>query len=222
MSTSAMMKKKRTESVNRFSWKRTTLILALVLVLAGGCLVSNSVAWLVAGDDPYVNVFTGGQLYISLTGSQQNHQLIPGTVLSLDPAPTVTVPANSPSCYVFIKIKDVDTTGLIHNNAQIDYVGYNIAHSSNWTRYGGSQQDLFLNYYYVQVPHQSTEKTLRVFSNNELSVNWELPLERLQNLDAAIADGTKYAGLKIEACAVQTAGQTLESAYALALAQFEP
>ncbi len=205
-----------------FSVGRFLVIALLMIAILSCCLLNNSLAWLSdAPENNYVNLLTGGQLNITLTGGQQNRQLIPGTSLKLDPAPAVTVPANSPSCYVFIKIEDVDTTGLLLDSAQIDYVGYNVENSSNWTRYGGSQQHLFLNYYYVQVPQQSTEKVLRVFSGDELSVNWELPLERLQNLDAAIADGTKYAGLKIQACAVQTAGQTLESAYAMALAQFE-
>ncbi len=188
-------------------------MLAILLLFTVGSLISSSSAWLVAEDDTFVNVFTGGQLNITLTGAQQNRQLIPGVPIILDPIPTVTVPANSPSCYVFLKMEDVDTTGL----EQKDYVGCPI--TGNWTLYGGGTQDKYLNYFYATVPTTNQTTTLPILY--QLNVNSNLTLTTLQALDAAIADGNKYVGVKIDACAVQTAGQTLESAYALAKAQLD-
>ena len=196
-----------------FSVGRFLVIALLMIAILSCCLLNNSLAWLSDMPETYhINAFRGGQLYISLTGEQQNRQLIPGKSISLDPVPTVTVPANSPSCYVFLKIEDVDTTGLERK----DYVGCPI--TGNWTLYGGGTQDKFLNYFYATVPTTNQTTTLPILY--DLTVNVNLALSSLQALDAAIADG-KYAGLKIQACAVQTAGQTLESAYALAKAQLD-
>ncbi len=198
-----------------FSVGRFLVIALLMIAILSCCLLNNSLAWLSdAPENNYVNLFTGGQLNITLTGAQQNRQLIPGVPIILDPTPTVTVPANSPSCYVFLKMEDVDTTGL----AQKDYVGCPI--TGNWTLYGGGTQDKYLNYFYATVPTTNQTTTLPILY--QLNVNSNLTLSSLQELDAALAsDSSSYVGVKIDACAVQTAGQTLESAYTLALAQFE-
>lgn len=111
---------------NRRSVSSKTFVVMLALVLALGCAVGGTIAWLTANTDPVVNTFTYGNIDIDLTETvPENRQakIIPGTDIPKDPK--VTVKANSEACWLFVKVVEDGT--FVANK-----VTYDIA--AGWTK----------------------------------------------------------------------------------------
>lgn len=100
--------------------------LILALVLAVGCVVGGTLAWLTAKSDVVTNTFTTSDIKVELketTGTE--YKMIPGYTISKDPKATVL--AGSEECYLFVKLDkstDFDT-----------YLEYDIA--DGWTKLDG-------------------------------------------------------------------------------------
>lgn len=111
---------------NRRSVSSKTFVVMLALVLALGCAVGGTIAWLTAQTGEVKNTFTYGNIDITLTETvPENRQakIIPGQDIPKDPK--VTVKANSEDCYLFVKV--VETGTFVANK-----VTYDIA--AGWTK----------------------------------------------------------------------------------------
>lgn len=92
------------EKPKRQRTKSPVLLLSGLLLV--GCAVSGTVAWLTDRTDPCVNVFTAGNVEITLTETKSDFKMIPGNTISKDPYVTVT--AGSENCYLFVKVEKSD------------------------------------------------------------------------------------------------------------------
>ena len=122
---------------NRRNVSNKTVAILLALVLAIGCAVGGTLAWLISKTEPVVNTFTYGDININLaetTGT--DYKIIPGVNISKDPKVTVT--AGSEACWLFVKVKEENW-----NNK----VSYSIA--DGWTK--GDGTSIPQNVYYREV-----------------------------------------------------------------------
>ena len=85
-----------------FSTKAFVLVLALVLAL--GCVIGGTIAWLTDKTAPVVNTFTVGDINITLAETTSNFKMVPGNTIAKDPK--VTVEAGSEACWLFVKIEE--------------------------------------------------------------------------------------------------------------------
>lgn len=92
------MKKKRGVSGKAFA-----LLLAVVLAL--GCAIGGTVAWLIDDTESVVNTFTYGDINIALKENTGNeYKILPGNDIEKDPY--VIVKANSESCWLFVEVEE--------------------------------------------------------------------------------------------------------------------
>lgn len=106
---------------NRCGVSKKMFIAMLALVLALGCAVGGTIAWLTANTDPVVNTFTYGDIKIKLYEHEydaatntlntavevkevNNYKIVPGKNLPKDP--TVKVLADSEACWLFVKVEE--------------------------------------------------------------------------------------------------------------------
>lgn len=88
---------------NRRNVSNKTVAILLALVLAIGCAVGGTLAWLISQTDPVVNTFTYGDINIGLTETTREYKITPG--VKIDKDPKVTVKANSEACWLFVKVE---------------------------------------------------------------------------------------------------------------------
>lgn len=87
--------------------KKKIAILALALTLVAAIAIGGSLAWLTDETEALDNTFTVGNVNISLEESlweASDNKIVPGG--SFDKNPTVTVEADSESCYVYILVEN--------------------------------------------------------------------------------------------------------------------
>ena len=118
---------------NRRSVSSKTFVVMLALVLALGCAVGGTIAWLTANTDPVVNTFTYGDINIELYEHKYNaadntldksqkvdkvedYKIVPGKNLPKDP--TVKVVGGSEDCWLFVKV--VETGTFVANKVTYD------------------------------------------------------------------------------------------------------
>lgn len=89
---------------NRRNVSNKTVAILLALVLAIGCAVGGTLAWLISQTEPVVNTFTYGDINIGLTETTgENYKITPGVDIKKDPKVTVT--AGSEACWLFVKVE---------------------------------------------------------------------------------------------------------------------
>ena len=91
---------------NRRSVSSKAFVVMLALVLALGCAVGGTIAWLTKTTDPVTNTFTYGNIDIDLTETVRTYQITPGK--DIDKDPKVTVVAGSEACWLFVKVEEKD------------------------------------------------------------------------------------------------------------------
>lgn len=122
---------------NRRNVSNKTVAILLALVLAIGCAVGGTLAWLISKTDPVVNTFTYGDINIGLTETTgRDYTITPGVDINKDPKVTVT--AGSEACWLFVKVKEENW-----NNK----VSYSIA--DGWRK--GDGKSIPQNVYYREV-----------------------------------------------------------------------
>ena len=90
---------------NRRNVSNKTVAILLALVLAIGCAVGGTLAWLISQTNPVVNTFTYGDINIDLKEDTKGpYTITPGKNITKDPK--VTVKANSEACWLFVKVKE--------------------------------------------------------------------------------------------------------------------
>lgn len=174
---------------NRRSVSKKMFIAMLALVLALGCAVGGTIAWLTAQTGKVTNTFTYGNINIDLTETvPENRQakIIPGQDIPKDPK--VTVKANSETCYLFVKVVETGTfaTG----------VNYGIR-TEGWTK--GDGTDIPENVYYREVPAATTDTVFYMLTgdaanpNGVVTVSENLTKGEIENLTGPTLAFTAYA-----------------------------
>lgn len=140
--------------------KLTIAVVALAVALV--CVVSGTLAFLVAQSDVVTNTFTYGKIEIELTEEEKANttgmeftNVIPGDVLTKDPV--VTVKVGSEKCYVYVLI----------TNELGSAAAYNI-NAEHWTPvYTNGNSVLYR--YYEEVNATSTAVDCAVFTELEFA-----------------------------------------------------
>ena len=83
--------------------KFTSVAVAALLLF---CVVGGTIAWLKTQTDAVVNTFTAGDIDITLTETDREYKMVPGTTIAKDPK--VTVEADSEDCWLFVKVDKTD------------------------------------------------------------------------------------------------------------------
>ncbi len=181
---------------NRRSVSSKTFVVMLALVLALGCAVGGTIAWLTANTDPVVNTFTYGNIDITLTETvPENRQakIIPGKDIPKNPK--VTVKANSETCYLFVKVVEDGT--FVANK-----VTYTIR-ADDWTK--GDGTDIPADVYYRVVPAATTDTAFYMLTGDAANPNGVVTVSPELNKEE-IAAVTKTPTLTFTAYAVQKDG----------------
>lgn len=179
-------------SANRRSVSSKTFVVMLALVLALGCAVGGTIAWLTKTTDPVTNTFTYGDINIELNETKpvnRQAKIIPGQDIEKDP--TVKVLANSEACWLFVK---VEATGDFANGK----VAYSVdTTAGNWTALTGVP-----GVYWREVENSTANQDFYVLAGNKVTVS-----ENLTKTDInAIAEANKTPTLTFTAYAVQKDG----------------
>ena len=176
---------------NRCGVSKKMFIAMLALVLALGCAVGGTIAWLTANTDPVVNTFTYGDINIDLyehaynaatntlntdvkVKEVNNYKIVPGKNLPKDP--TVKVLADSEACWLFVK---VEATGDFANGK----VSYAIADGTDgWTKLTGvTGVD---NVYYRSVDASTDAQVFQVLKGNQVTVDKDLTKTEINDITA--------------------------------------
>ena len=114
---------------NRRNVSNKTAAILLALVLAIGCAVGGTLAWLISKTEPVVNTFTYGDIDIDLTETTgTEYKIIPG--VNINKNPKVTVKANSEACWLFVKVEEENWPAFVDAN-KTKKVSYSIANDWN-------------------------------------------------------------------------------------------
>lgn len=152
---------------NRRSVSSKTFVVMLALVLALGCAVGGTIAWLTAQTGEVKNTFTYGNINITLTETTgENYKIIPGKDIAKDPK--VTVKANSETCYLFVKVEKTGTFVATK-------VTYDIA--NDWMPVDG-QTDV----YYREVTNSATDQDFYVLKDNKVFVKDTLTKDDIKDI----------------------------------------
>ncbi len=164
-------------------------LLAVVLVI--GCVAGGTVAWLTATTDPVTNIFTYGNIDITLTETEREYKIVPGATIAKDPK--VTVEGGSEACWLFVEVTE---------NNWIDELKYTMA--TGWTK-------LENGVFYREVSADVADQEFEVLNGNKVTVE--------QSLTKTTVDTKKATPptLTFKAYAVQKdAADTAAAAWALA------
>lgn len=147
---------------NRRNVSNKTVAILLALVLAIGCAVGGTLAWLISQTESVVNTFTYGDIDIDLTETTgTEYKIIPGVNISKDPKVTVT--AGSEACWLFVKVEEQGT--FVANK-----VTYGIA--DDWRKGDGTK--IPKNVYYREVGAVTDDTPFNVLKGNQVTVSEDL------------------------------------------------
>ena len=183
--------------------KRSVKILCavLALVLALGCGVGGTLAFLAAKTNDVVNQFTFGDLSVKLEETTSKYQIVPGTNIPKDPKASVeAVPGTDPiDAYLFVEIKE-ENWPTAKNADGSRKVEWKIA--EGWTAVEGET-----NVYYREVPAEKYGTKYDVLLGNQVTVDGSLTKAEV---DAAKGATPK---LTFTAYAVQKANLSVADAW---------
>jgi len=169
---------------NRRGVSRKMFIVMLALVLALGCAVGGTIAWLTDKTDSVVNTFTYGDINIELKETTQNpYKIIPGK--NIDKDPKVTVKANSETCYLFVKVDEENWPTFTDTNGA-KKVSYDIA--DGWKPLAGHD-----GVYWREVGAVTADTTFDVLKGNIVTVSNTLTKDEIKNAEAPTLTFTAYA-----------------------------
>ena len=172
---------------NRRNVSNKTVAILLALVLAIGCAVGGTLAWLISKTNPVVNTFTYGDINIDLKEDTKGpYTITPGKNITKDPK--VTVKANSEACWLFMKVEKNDWN---------DKVTYEIA--DGWKK--GDGTEIPANVYYREVVANDKAQEFPVLKGNTVTVSDTLTKEDIKGI-------TTKPTLTFTAYAVQKDGST--------------
>lgn len=137
---------------------KKTLITILATVLVCCFAVGGTLAWLMDTSETLTNVFTVGNIDISLAETKTEFKMVPGNTVAKDPI--ITVKSGSEECYVFVKVE-------VQNNTFTDDSKYlTVELTGDWTALSG---DVY--YYKTTVNALGEAQTIHVLKNDQVKVN---------------------------------------------------
>ena len=204
------MYRKRYSAPKHSRRKGSALKVALISFMA--CLlvfsaIGGSIAWLMTSTDPIVNVFTYGDIRITLTETKgealsdgRYFKMTPGKVIEKDPK--ISVLANSEDCWLFVKIDESSDKSLSN------YIEYAIA--DGWTALQGAP-----GVFFGTVNNSSEAQTFSVLKDNKVSVKGSVTQEMLQALNSSNYPKMTFTGYAVQRDMSIDAVDTVEEAWAL-------
>ena len=178
---------------NRRNVSNKTVAILLALVLAIGCAVGGTLAWLISETKPVVNTFTYGDINIGLEETEREYKITPGVAIDKDPK--VTVKANSEACWLFVKVEKENWN---------DKVTYEIA--DGWTKGDGTK--IPANVYYREVAANDKAQEFPVLKGDKVTVSEKLTKDEVNKLK----NSSNPTQLTFTAYAVQKDGITTAAA----------
>lgn len=194
---------------NRRSVSSKAFVVMLALVLALGCAVGGTIAWLTKTTDPVTNTFTYGNIDIELyehkydaatntldetqkVDKVEDYKIVPGKNLPKDP--TVKVVGGSETCYLFVK---VEATGDFATGVTYDI------RTEGWTK--GDDNDIPANVYYREVPAAANDTVFYMLTGDEKNPNGVVTVSNTLTKEE-IAKVTTNPTLTFTAYAIQKEG----------------
>lgn len=155
---------------NRRSVSSKTFVVMLALVLALGCAVGGTIAWLTAQTPEVKNTFTYGNINIELTETTgTEYKIIPGTDIPKDPK--VTVKANSEDCWLFVKVVEDGT--FVANK-----VTYSVdTGTDKWQPLAGHD-----GVYYREVSSSTVAQEFYILAGNKVTVSDTLTKDDIKDI----------------------------------------
>lgn len=138
--------------------KKKSLALIVALVLAVGCIIGGTLAWLTAQTDNVVNTFTTSDINITLTETEEVYKMVPGWTIHKDPK--VTVEAGSEKCYVFVE--------LVKSSNFDTFMTYEMA--DGWTQLKDANDNNVAGVFYRVVDTTNMGTPIGVLKNDQVSV----------------------------------------------------
>ena len=185
------------QNKRKIPFRRMILLIALIACLVGSASITTAGIFDAAPNQ--VIYFTKNSLTVNLTGAQSD-QIYPGYKVPLENKATVTVPANQPNCYVFVKVTDANDTN-------------NIVTWAKSTKFPNEPETGIWRSNKIST-NTTSAQTLAIFSNNELTISTAATFAQIQ------AATTTPIKVTIQVCAVQADNITEAAALALAKEQF--
>ena len=137
---------------------KKTLITILATVLVCCFAVGGTLAWLMDTSETLTNVFTVGNIDISLAETKSDFKMVPGNAVEKDPI--ITVKSGSEKCYVFVKVE-------VENNTFTDDSKYlSVTLADGWTLL---KDDVY--YYNTTIDALNADKTIQVLKDDQVKVN---------------------------------------------------
>lgn len=181
---------------NRRNVSNKTVAILLALVLAIGCAVGGTLAWLISKTAPVVNTFTYGDINIDLTETTgTEYKIIPGVNINKDPKVTVT--AGSEACWLFVKVEEQGT--FVANK-----VTYGIA--ADWTKGDGTKIPENVYYREVDAAAAKAEESYYILKGNTTYANGVVTVSENLTKDEVDQLKGKNPTLTFKAYAVQKDG----------------
>lgn len=182
-------------SAPRTHRRRGNSALKVALMSFAVCLmvfsvIGGSLAWLMTSTDPIVNVFTYGDIRITLTETKGEElsdgryfKMTPGKVIEKDPK--ISVLADSEDCWLFVKIDESSDKALS------DYIEYAIA--DGWTALQEAP-----GVYFRTVDNSAEAQTFSVLKDDKVTVKGSVTLEMLQALDSSNYPKMTFTGYAVQ------------------------
>ena len=184
------------------------LCAVLALVLALGCGVGGTLAYLAAKTSDVVNTFTFGDLSVKLTESERTYNIVPGTNIPKDPKAAV-IPegdAGKVPAWLFVEVKEENWPTPLKGEGSDRKVDYKFA--DGWTELSGSHgEGVKVIYRAVSESEYSTE--FSILANDQVTVDGSLTKAEVDTAK------TVTPKLTFTAYAVQQANLTVEQAWAV-------
>ena len=185
------------QNKRKIPFRRMILLIALIACLVGSASITTAGIFDAAPNR--VIYFTKNSLTVNLTGAQSD-RIYPGYKVPLADKATVTIPANQPNCYVFVKVTDEkDTNNIVTWTMGQNFINNNLGDGI----YRSAKKD-----------NNASAQKLPVFSNNQLTISTAATLAQIK------AATTTPIKVTIQVCAVQADNITEAAALALAKEQF--
>ena len=176
------------------------LCAVLALVLALGCGVGGTLAYLAKKTAPVTNTFAYGNIDLTLVETHKDGFLIvPGT--DQDKDPIVTVLEGSEPCWLFVKVDAKDME-------EVTYALTMDASESGWTKGDGSK--IPANVYYRAVNAKAEAQAFHLLVGDRVSYSEALTKTQIDNA----IEANKAPTLTFTAYAVQSTNLDVNAAWA--------
>lgn len=196
-----MYRNKHSRRRRRSTWGIKAFVMSLAVSLMVFSLIGGSIAWLMTETEPVKNVFTYGDIDITLEETTgEKYKMTPGKTLAKDPK--ITVLADSEDCWLFVKVEESAVENLS------DYIDYSLA--DGWTVLDGVP-----GVYYREVDYSAEDVTYSVLAGDKVTVKESVTKEMLEKLDDSNYPTLTFTGYAVQRDATIAAIDTAAEAWAL-------